>query len=709
MIEKQYGLVGQYSGLFIRHVEYDDSKKLILNSEFDMPVIGVGVLPTPAEEYYAKFWIAPGIGDQTILYVCLKNVSGDYYWEQASSAASSISHSVLLNLDADDHTQYLTDSRGDIRYYTQTQLQTSGLSSVHWDNLTNNPDGKVLIDLFINRPLAGNNGRLFYATDTKETWVDDGTAWNKISVYALSDLTGSIDDVADGTTYGKVKLSELSTGYVTQINDSMHVVDAEEARDHIDDTSIHSELDDADTSHTKLWSSYKINDNIDSAIDGLAWQKSIISFWDASVGLPISPAIDDRYVCDVSGNGWTESYVYQYKTAGWFEIIPDVGFAILNKDDETEYVYVLSGDWLPRASVTHHDMLTGLQGGDTNEYYHLDANEHTEATQYSTDSLNGLMSSTDHGYLPTNDQKDALDGTDGTPSSTNKYVTNSDARMTDDRYPTTHATSHQDGGLDEISTSSPGANLIPKSNSSGNLNDWITSIDAATITSPDVEIKLMSGTRSEIDSGSLSLGEVAFATDTKEVFIGDGSNKHFIGKTLINTFANMPAFGTPGRYFHASDTGGLYLDDGTQWILCTKSFPFKVQELFIPVTYNKNYGNYQIMEKNAKDPIRFSFVTPPDFYSMISIKLMFIPAVDNSTTTATIDSSYATVGESSTNHTQSVSGISFSVTSGIVTEFDMAPYFTDLAANDIAGITIDFNMDVVLNILGFVFIYYKTI
>jgi len=43
-----------------------------------------------------------------------------------------------------------------------------------------------------------------------------------------------------------------------------------------------------------------------------------------------------------------------------------------------------------------------------------------------------------HNNLPTSDEKAALDGTDGDPSSTNKYVTNSDTRMTDDRDPNEH-------------------------------------------------------------------------------------------------------------------------------------------------------------------------------------------------------------------------------------------------------------------------------
>lgn len=50
---------------------------------------------------------------------------------------------------------------------------------------------------------------------------------------------------------------------------------------------------------------------------------------------------------------------------------------------------------------------------------------------------------------PTSDEKAALAGT-GTPSGTNKYVTNDDSRLTDDRDPTAHASDHATGGADEI-------------------------------------------------------------------------------------------------------------------------------------------------------------------------------------------------------------------------------------------------------------------
>lgn len=52
--------------------------------------------------------------------------------------------------------------------------------------------------------------------------------------------------------------------------------------------------------------------------------------------------------------------------------------------------------------------------------------------------------------LPTQSKTDALAGTDGTPSAANPFVTNSDARNTNARTPTTHATSHAAGGSDPV-------------------------------------------------------------------------------------------------------------------------------------------------------------------------------------------------------------------------------------------------------------------
>lgn len=77
--------------------------------------------------------------------------------------------------------------------------------------------------------------------------------------------------------------------------------------------------------------------------------------------------------------------------------------------------------------------------------------------------------------IPTQDENDALLGTNGTPSGANRFVTASDPTNTNARTPIAHAASHQHGGSDEIATATSSANAIPKANVSGDLADeWIS-------------------------------------------------------------------------------------------------------------------------------------------------------------------------------------------------------------------------------------------
>lgn len=57
-----------------------------------------------------------------------------------------------------------------------------------------------------------------------------------------------------------------------------------------------------------------------------------------------------------------------------------------------------------------------------------------------------------------------------------------DSRFTDARTPTAHATSHQNGGTDEIATATPGANAIPKAGAGGTLAaGWLPAPDTTTL------------------------------------------------------------------------------------------------------------------------------------------------------------------------------------------------------------------------------------
>lgn len=66
----------------------------------------------------------------------------------------------------------------------------------------------------------------------------------------------------------------------------------------------------------------------------------------------------------------------------------------------------------------------------------------------------------------------------GYGSGANTVTQGNDARLSDARTPTAHATSHKHGGSDEVSTATPAANAIPKADASGKLDAWIT--DATT-------------------------------------------------------------------------------------------------------------------------------------------------------------------------------------------------------------------------------------
>ncbi len=83
---------------------------------------------------------------------------------------------------------------------------------------------------------------------------------------------------------------------------------------------------------------------------------------------------------------------------------------------------------------------------------------------------------------PTSDQKSALGGTAGTPSLTNKYVTNEDSRNTDARTPTSHGNAAHsstfitasDAIAPSEATATPTASKIPYADESAKLDGWVT-------------------------------------------------------------------------------------------------------------------------------------------------------------------------------------------------------------------------------------------
>lgn len=82
-------------------------------------------------------------------------------------------------------------------------------------------------------------------------------------------------------------------------------------------------------------------------------------------------------------------------------------------------------------------------------------------------------------------------------------------------------------------------------------------------------IQIKRGTKAELSAfGALLAGEMGFCTDTKEVYVGDGTTNSMVGRALSGTEAARPAAAAMGRLYYVSsgtNNGYLYADDGTAW------------------------------------------------------------------------------------------------------------------------------------------------
>jgi len=79
-------------------------------------------------------------------------------------------------------------------------------------------------------------------------------------------------------------------------------------------------------------------------------------------------------------------------------------------------------------------------------------------------------------------------------------------------------------------------------------------------------IQIRRGTKTQLDGITLSTGEIGYTTDTNEVYIGDGTNSHLVGKVMVDAGENRPTAGVSGRVFLDTDNNYTYVDDGTSWI-----------------------------------------------------------------------------------------------------------------------------------------------
>jgi len=345
--------------------------------------------------------------------------------------------------------------------------------------------GRAIVDTYANMPTAGVSGRIFVASDTKDVYVDDGNAWIKTTVHHLSELAGTLDDISDGSTYGRVRKTELTNGLVSRVNDGSHSANAQELRQHLDNDSIHVPIDDTAHGPDNVISAAEVDERIQSAVSDAVFsndrREPVLS---RTTDEPTSPSEGDRYIVPVgsTGTNWSghDNDIAEYKNGAWVFNTPEAGWLTFVLDEDTDgldFQFNKSGQWVPAPTSVNHNSTLNKQGGRSNEYYHHTYAEWVRNRTAATDSVDGYMTKEDHQKLPTTNEKEALAGTDGIPSDTNRYVTDSDSRLTDARTPTTHTDTHKMGGSDEVGTQTPTPNAIPYADANGRLNAWIDHID----------------------------------------------------------------------------------------------------------------------------------------------------------------------------------------------------------------------------------------
>jgi hypothetical protein len=115
---------------------------------------------------------------------------------------------------------------------------------------------------------------------------------------------------------------------------------------------------------------------VDSLVQGLDWQNSVLGVVPVASGVQTT---GNRYIASATGGSWTEDYIYEWDGSAWDETVPNEGFATWNEADDRLVVYNGSS-WVPFGSTVTHNNTSGKQGGTTNEYYHLTADEYNSLT-----------------------------------------------------------------------------------------------------------------------------------------------------------------------------------------------------------------------------------------------------------------------------------------------------------------------------------------
>ena len=218
------------------------------------------------------------------------------------------------------------------------------------DGTFNSLVGGAMKGALADRPTPSTSGRFYFVTsgDSKGIlFFDDGTAWYKINVTALNELKGTLDDIADGINYKKVRSEDVTDGHVNKVSDGTNTKTAAEIKGHIDNVEIHRKINDSGVGAEDLWSAKKTKNEIFNAIRGLDWQDSVKTK-DAK-NAPVNPALHDRYLIPGGAEGvfsGKDGQIADWNGSTWDFYSPLTGWAVYVEDQNKNYTYSIANKWV---------------------------------------------------------------------------------------------------------------------------------------------------------------------------------------------------------------------------------------------------------------------------------------------------------------------------------------------------------------------------
>ena len=294
------------------------------------------------------------------------------------SGSIILDHGGLTGLDDDDHTQYVptTGARG----FTST---VSGIDPTQ--------DYHLSTKWYIDNELATLSGGIVQVhSNLTGLGADDHTQYSLVNgTRAFTSTVGGVTPTADSHLTTKFYVDTEVSGIEAQIIDDHGALNGLDDDDHTQYILVSGTRAFTGTvgGITPTADSHLTTKGyVDLLIQGLDWQQSVDDWWDPSSGLPGSPNEDDRYIATASGNGWSTNNVYDYDGSQWDEIVPNEGFTTWVENEDALYVFNGS-DWVRFGSTVTHNNLNNLQGGTSNEYYHLRAAEYNALTYLNNASL----------------------------------------------------------------------------------------------------------------------------------------------------------------------------------------------------------------------------------------------------------------------------------------------------------------------------------